>query len=243
MSTPGGSGSLTVALCTTACKNSGYTYAGVEYAGECYCGNAIANGGPAPDGFSGCNMLCNGNSSEYCGGPNRLDMYKLGAAAASSTATSAPTVPPGNPVPPASTTTATGTVATGKGSATGLPTGWSYQGCYVDGTNGRIVANQEPDSQTNTIEACVSTCVGLGYTVSGVEYGVQCFCGNYIVNGGTLAPADTDCNVACAGNSKEMCGGGNRMSIYSNGPVQVQQPPGPQKTGLPGSWTYSGCIT
>ncbi|MCJ1315893.1 hypothetical protein MMC15_001213 [Xylographa vitiligo] len=238
MATPGGSGSMTVALCTTACKNSGYILAGVEYAGECYCGNAIANNGPAPDGFTGCNMLCNGNSSEYCGGPNRLDMYTLGTAAATSTATSAPTVPPGNPGPPASTT-----VATGKGSATGLPTGWSYQGCYVDGTNGRIIANQEPDSQTNTIEACVSTCVGLGYSVAGLEYGVQCFCGNNIVNGGVLAPEDTDCSVACAGNSNEMCGGGNRMSIYSDGPVQVLQPPAAQQTGLPGSWTYSGCIT
>ncbi|MCJ1398945.1 hypothetical protein MMC11_002146 [Xylographa trunciseda] len=231
MSTTGGSGSLTVALCTTACKNAGYTYAGVEYAGECYCGNAIANNGPAPDGFTGCNMLCNGNSSEYCGGPNRLDLYQSGG-----------TPPPGNPTPPASPTTSSA-VATGTGSATGLPAGWSYQGCYVDGTNGRIIANQEPDSQTNTIEVCVSTCVGLGYSVAGLEYGVQCFCGNNIVNGGALAPEDTDCNVACAGNSKETCGGGNRMSIYSHGPVQVLQPPSVQKTGLPGSWTYSGCIT
>ena len=228
-----------MALCTTACKNSGYTLAGVEYAGECYCGNAIANNGPAPDGFTGCNMLCNGNSSEYCGGPNRLDMYTLGAVAATSTTT---TTTSATTTPPASST-ASSTVSTGTGSATGLPSGWSYQGCYVDGTNGRILANQEPDSQTNTIEACTSTCAGLGYSVSGVEYGVQCFCGNDITNGGVLAPEDTDCNDACAGNSKEICGGGNRISIYSDGPVQVLQPPAPQTTGLPGSWTYSGCIT
>src|ERR1035438_3075637 len=40
------------------------------------CGNVFSNGGgPAPDGFTGCNMPCNGNLSEFCGGPNRLDLY------------------------------------------------------------------------------------------------------------------------------------------------------------------------
>jgi hypothetical protein len=37
------------------------------------CGNTIANGG-AP-ATSGCSMLCNGNSSEICGGPDRLNVY------------------------------------------------------------------------------------------------------------------------------------------------------------------------
>lgn len=34
MDTPGGFSNLTVAGCTTACGSAGYTYAGVEYAGE-----------------------------------------------------------------------------------------------------------------------------------------------------------------------------------------------------------------
>jgi hypothetical protein len=75
----GGGSVLTVALCTQACQAGGYILAGVEYSGECYCGNSISNGGgPAPDGLTGCNMVCNGNSSEYCGGPNRLDVYGYG---------------------------------------------------------------------------------------------------------------------------------------------------------------------
>ena len=41
------------------------------------CGNDIVNGGgPAPDGNAGCNMACDGNSAETCGGPNRLDVYQ-----------------------------------------------------------------------------------------------------------------------------------------------------------------------
>src|SRR3569833_893745 len=37
------------------------------------CDNSIQNGGlPAT---SGCDMLCNGNHSEICGGPSRLNVY------------------------------------------------------------------------------------------------------------------------------------------------------------------------
>lgn len=78
-------GGMTVGLCVQACKTAGYSMAGIEYASECCrysrgsrlvfcanrmigCGNAISNGAlVAPGGISECNMLCNGNSSEYCG--------------------------------------------------------------------------------------------------------------------------------------------------------------------------------
>jgi hypothetical protein len=212
MATTDGSGALTVALCTSACQSAGYVFAGVEYAGECCasllpslaifsnlnmdidCGNIIANGGgPAPDGLTGCNMLCNGNSSEYCGGPNRLDMYSFNGGATTTTSATSST----------SATTTTSATVTGTGTASGLPTGWAYKGCYVDGVNGRILNIQNPDSATLTIESCVQTCVGLGYTVAGMEYSQQCFCGNYLVNGGALASADTECSMPCSGNANE----------------------------------------
>jgi hypothetical protein len=44
------------------------------------CGNTIGNGGgPAPDGSAQCNMACNGNAAETCGGSNRLDVYSHGS--------------------------------------------------------------------------------------------------------------------------------------------------------------------
>jgi WSC domain len=222
---------MTVALCTSACKSAGYSLSGVEYAGECYCGNAfVSPGGPASDGFTGCSMLCNGNSSEYCGGPNRLDVYSLGAASSTSSTKT-------------SSTSTTATSVTTSSAATALPSGWTYKGCYIDGANGRIINDQLPDSATLTVESCVASCVGLGYTVAGMEYSQQCFCGNYTVNGATLAPADTDCSMPCSGNSKEFCGAGNRMSIYSKGTLQIYQPPAVQTTSLPGSWQYQGCIS
>ena len=32
---------------------------------------------------------------------------------------------------------------------------------------------QQNDNQQLTVESCVSTCAGLGYSVAGMEYGVQ----------------------------------------------------------------------
>ena len=218
---------MTVALCTSACKSGGYTYAGVEYSGECYCGNSItAPGAPATDG---CNMLCNGNQTEYCGGPNRLDLYKAGAAAATTTAAA---------------TTAAGTTAAPTSAATGLPAGWTYNACWIDNANGgRILTNQQPDNAQTTVETCVAACKAAGYTIAGIEYSTQCFCGNQIINGGTKATSEADCNMACGGNANEKCGGPNRMSIYATGTVTVLAPPKAQTTGLPTGWTYSGCIT
>jgi len=40
------------------------------------CDNALHNGGgPAPDENNQCNMACNGDKSEICGGPYRLNLY------------------------------------------------------------------------------------------------------------------------------------------------------------------------
>ena len=101
--------------------------------------------------------------------------------------------------------------------------------------------NEQADSTTLTIENCISTCVGLGYTVAGLEYSQQCFCDNFARNGASLT-TDSSCAMTCSGDTTEICGGPNLMSIYSSGALQVYQPPTAQKTGLPGSWTYVGCL-
>ncbi|KAI8655642.1 hypothetical protein NCS55_01216900 [Fusarium keratoplasticum] len=56
----------------------------------CYCGNDFSAGSvPAPIGE--CAMLCNGNSTEFCGGPNRLNVYQFNAPVSSSSSTSSST--------------------------------------------------------------------------------------------------------------------------------------------------------
>ncbi|KAH8882217.1 WSC-domain-containing protein [Thozetella sp. PMI_491] len=66
------SNGMTVEQCVASC--GGYAYAGLEYGRECYCGNSFQAGSiPAP--ITDCSFLCAGNSSEYCGGSSRLDVY------------------------------------------------------------------------------------------------------------------------------------------------------------------------
>jgi hypothetical protein len=263
---------MTAENCQNACHAAEYTLAGVEYAAECYCDNQLENGGgPAPDGNALCDMSCNGNPSETCGGPNRLNLYSyVGGATSSPTAISTPTATP-TPTPTPTTTptasvsaTATSSTATstGTGTAATLPEGWTYRGWYVfnrnlnnkidhtankqtsyiDNTNGRILL-QQPDSSTLTVEACVQTCIGLNYSVAGMEYSTQCFCGDYIFDGGSLASSDSDCAMTCGGNTAEICGGPNLMSIYATGTLTTYAAPVAQTTNLPGEWQYQGCLT
>ena len=67
---------MTVESCQAFCSQQNpYGLAGLEYADECWCANALSDGSVL--GQSGCSMPCSGNSAEICGGPNRLSVYNL----------------------------------------------------------------------------------------------------------------------------------------------------------------------
>ncbi|KAI1841627.1 hypothetical protein JX266_012180 [Neoarthrinium moseri] len=221
---PGGAAAMTNDLCTAACASAGYPLAGTEYSGECYCGQVYSNGGAQVQ--KGCNMVCNGNSTQICGGSNRLSVWSRIGSGSNPTSTISTTAVPS---------------PTGSGSPAAIPAPWSYKGCYSEGTSGRAFLNQQPDSQTLTIESCVNACIGLGYGVAGMEYAQQCFCDNFLRNGAALV-GDSDCSMACTGDASQKCGAGNRLSVYSNDTLVIYQPPKPQTTDLPGSWEYVGCI-
>ncbi|KAF1961350.1 WSC-domain-containing protein, partial [Byssothecium circinans] len=79
---PGGTNAVSVKSCTDTCRKRGFLYAGVEYASECFCGASVAFR-PIPHDEvtglpeeTGCNMPCKGNPSEFCGGANRLNVYR-----------------------------------------------------------------------------------------------------------------------------------------------------------------------
>lgn len=136
------------------------------------------------------------------------------------------------------------TSATSSSSTSGsLPAldGWNYQGCYADVPDKRTMTFQENDNAAQTIEGCISDCGRQGYAIAGLEFGVQCFCSQQLHNGVT-PQLDSNCNTKCGGNAGEMCGGPNFMSVYSVDPPEVLPLAVPQSTGLPGNWTYRGCI-
>jgi len=66
--------SMTLEMCASDC--GGYAYWGVEYGGECYCGNSL-NAGSTNATESDCSFLCPGDDLEYCGAGNRLSTYYL----------------------------------------------------------------------------------------------------------------------------------------------------------------------
>ena len=200
----------TLEVCAAAC--AGYPYFGVEYAGECefslfrlllivsnriigYCGSVlnsgsvIAPGGSSP-ALNGCSMTCAGNSSEYCGGGNRLNVYHTNSTAATSTSASATSTA----VP-----TPTGPITVGNF------TGWAYLGCYSEGTTGRALSDlQNPIPAANvSVESCAIACSKYAYF--GVEYAQECYCGQSVGAGSALvtgsSPGVTGCNLACAANS------------------------------------------
>ena len=93
--------------------------------------------------------------------------------------------------------------------------GWSYLGCGVDDYYNRLLTGASQDVPTMTVETCVDFCSGKGFSIAGLEYGSQCFCGNTIPASASPVPGIVGaCNMACAGNGKEKCGDRSRLSLY-----------------------------
>lgn len=51
-----------------------YTYAGLAYGAECYCGNKLPATASKPEE---CNSECKGEKGSVCGGVNRLSVYRV----------------------------------------------------------------------------------------------------------------------------------------------------------------------
>lgn len=136
-----GESSMTVGACQKACWTKGYVFAGVEAGKLCYCGNSIRNE-LASDAAKACTMACVGDSSQLCGGTNRIDIY---AGAPGSTSTTTTTTRPAIP----STVTATTSSASTTIVAIPQPTEtWTPLGCYEDSANPRTLLDQPAYSET-----------------------------------------------------------------------------------------------
>jgi hypothetical protein len=68
-----GAGAVTSTACVAYCAKNGFNIAGTEFGSQCFCDNALTNSQVAP--ASVCNMPCQGNSSEVCGGAGALSVF------------------------------------------------------------------------------------------------------------------------------------------------------------------------
>ena len=228
---------MSVEACTTFCAS--YTYAGVEWAEECCkcqisstiltstyrvfhvdCANTIGSSGKATTA-SDCNMACNGDASESCGAGGKRDSARLSTTCTDCKHTDRINI-------------YSQTVAAPSGPVTVPSVGlWKSLGCYTyvstctvpscffnasdrpfasDSTATRTLSYAPGLPSSNTIEVCTAACYSAGYHLAGAEYGAECYCGNSFENGGAPS-ALGDCNMACAGNSTEACGGPNRLNV------------------------------
>jgi hypothetical protein len=72
-----GTHDMTVEKCVDFCTAKGFSWAGLEYASECYCGSTLpAHRAPKPGLYGNCLMKCKGNANEYCGGPMALSIFQ-----------------------------------------------------------------------------------------------------------------------------------------------------------------------
>ncbi|OLN89009.1 WSC domain-containing protein-like protein 5 [Colletotrichum chlorophyti] len=90
--------------------------------------------------------------------------------------------------------------------------GWKSKSCYTDSPSGRTLSFKVPDFSSFSAAQCVSKCFGSGYRYAGLEFGCECFCGNTLDNNNS--PASSGCDMACAGNRADTCGGSGRINIY-----------------------------
>jgi hypothetical protein len=64
---------MTTTKCVDHCRSGGWTYAGTQYAGFCFCGDTYDTFGESPN----CTDPCNGAKDEKCGGPWANSVYRV----------------------------------------------------------------------------------------------------------------------------------------------------------------------
>ncbi|OTA01324.1 hypothetical protein A9Z42_0016400 [Trichoderma parareesei] len=126
------------------------------------------------------------------------------------TVTETVTVTAGSPAVTAAAASPSGTKNNAAASTVG---GYTYAGCYQDNIGRVLSGDVLPNLGPMTNEKCVANCVSKGFSLAATEYGGQCYCGNELVGSAKLA--DSQCSIACEGNSKEICGGSWAISVYS----------------------------
>ncbi|KAJ7846108.1 WSC domain-containing protein [Mycena olivaceomarginata] len=186
------SASLTVESCISTCKSRGFSYAGMEHADECYCGTGYSVPAvKAPE--TDCSMACAGSASEVCGSGFRLSVYTSDPAGSNSNLV----------LPPYWGKTSQCIVEASSGPA--LPAGWSPSMCAVDNPS-RILTGHQSTETALTPASCITTCAGLGFALSGVENGNECYCGNILTNN-PVGARDNQCATPCSGDASQNCGG------------------------------------
>ncbi|KAJ3510263.1 hypothetical protein NLJ89_g4780 [Agrocybe chaxingu] len=190
---------MTPQVCQNLC--SGYKYAGVEHGLQCYCGDTLTNNGAtgAIISSSSCSTNCAGDATQKCGGSWTMNVYTYNAGTGSSSSASSTST---------TTTSASTTSTSTTTSSTPSATGWTSYGCVAEGTTGsrRALTGNSYSRTDMTPQLCQGLC--SDYQYAGVEYGIQCYCGNSLTNNGATGTliSSNSCSNNCGGDASQKCG-------------------------------------
>ncbi|KAI0676190.1 WSC-domain-containing protein [Trametes maxima] len=127
--------------------------------------------------------------------------------------------------------------------------GWTSVGCITDNT-ARVLNEYSYESETLTADSCLASCAAKGYSLAGIEFGQECYCGNSLKtqNGAGKALAASSCNVPCIADSNTLCGGTWALSLFKRSTIAISDPvpsPAPSNStnvsDLPSGWSAVGC--
>lgn len=77
-----------------------------------------------------------------------------------------------------------------------------------------LTVEPQISNTTQTTETCLNYCAAASMQYAGLEYGQECWCSPYLNTLSAQLNASA-CNLACLGNSSEICGGSLKISLYN----------------------------
>ncbi len=114
---------------------------------------------------------------------------------------------------------------------------YTFAGCHTESPDHRVLSSDSLASNDMIPEKCAAFC--KDWPFFSVEFGRECYCGTSVARDSKPAPL-RECNKSCAGNSSQICGDGNRLSLYHD--PAITGPIDPPKI-INGSSGWLGCYT
>lgn len=210
--------SNTAETCINSCAAGGYTFSGMIYRRECWCGMALPlyRGNEAD-----CNYRCAGDDQHACGGNGEAGTLKMISLFADSSKWDGTTQGP-----PLTMTKQSGD--------------YGFVGCYAESNNIKTFNVKRQVSNVNTVDSCRKFCQGS--TLFGLQYAQECYCGSTIAASSKLTTED-QCSFTCKGNNSQYCGGSSRMQVYKLGAISSSSSSTSTATQTGTSSTLSGSTT
>jgi hypothetical protein len=83
---------------------------------------------------------------------------------------------------------------------------YAKQGCIQEVGGRALTGASYVDSKAMTVECCATFCAKDGFAFAGLEYALECYCGNTLSNMRNCPLFSTQCMMLCSGNINENCG-------------------------------------